>query len=458
MKLNRNIPPKSKIPEQFELPVTQVLKLNNGLEIYHTEKKKLPIVKMNMIIPAGSCFDDYGNEGLAYLTGLVLDEGASKLNALQLADEIDKLGSLINVSTTMDHIFLSLTSIAENFERTFALFSFILKEPRFDKESFEREKKKHTTKIIQAFDMPSYIIANAFQKNIFKGSIYDKPILGYSHTVETLTQQKVKDFYNRYFLNDNMNLISVGSISSEDLTILSEKYLGDIKLKTPPKLSKIEFPKNKSRIFFINKEGAAQSEIAVGHISKDRNAHDFMAAKIANVILGGQFSSRINLNLREDKGYTYGASSSLEYDKFIGYFSVSTSVQSEFTVPSIKEIRKEINLIRKDIRKDEIAFAKSYLIKQFPLMFETYSQILQRITTKTIHGLDDYYEHYIQDIWDLTKEEILEAANEYFRPEMLTFFVVADKASVYESLKSIDDLELIELDIWGNISEPALKR
>lgn len=450
MKLNRAIPPKSRIPEQFELPVTQVLKLNNGLDIYHIEKKKLPIVKMNMIIPAGSCFDGYGNEGLPYLTALVLDEGAGKLNALQLADEIDKLGSIISLSTTMDHIFLSLTSIAENFERTLELFSMILKEPKFDEVSFEREKKKHITKIIQAFDMPSYIIANAFQKNVFNGSIYDRPILGYSHSVETLTRQKVKDFYYRYFLNDNMNLISVGAITSEDLLKLSEKYLGDIILKAPPNLPKIRFPENKSKIFFINKDGSAQSEIAAGHISKDRNSPDFMAAKIANVILGGQFSSRINLNLREQKGYTYGASSSLEYDKFIGYFSVSTSVQSEFTAPSISEIQKEINLIRKNIRKDEIDFAKSYLIKQFPLMFETYSQILQRITTKTIHGLDDYYEHYIQDVWDLTKEEILEAANEYFKPEKLMYFVVGDKATVYNDLKKIDGLEIIELDTLGN--------
>lgn len=450
MKLNRTIPPKSKIPEQFELPVTQILKLNNGLDIYHTEKKKLPIVKMNMIIPAGSCFDGYGNEGLAYLTALVLDEGAGKLNALQLADEIDKLGSIISLSTTMDHIFLSLTSIAENFERTLELFSMILKEPKFDEVSFEREKKKHITKIIQAFDMPSYIIANAFQKNVFNGSIYDRPILGYSHSVETLTRQKVKDFYNRYFLNDNMNLISVGAITSEDLLSLSEKYLGDIILKAPPSLPKIRFPENKSKIFFINKEGSAQSEIAVGNISKDRNAPDFMAAKIANVILGGQFSSRINLNLRENKGYTYGANSGLSYNKFIGYFTVSTSVQSEYTIESIKEIRKEINFIREEIREDEIAFAKSYLIKQFPSMFETYSQVLQQITTKTIYHLEDFYDHYIQDVWDLTHSEILNSANEYFIPELLSFFVVGDKEKIYESLRTIDDLQLIELDKLGN--------
>ncbi|KUG25083.1 protease, insulinase family/protease, insulinase family [hydrocarbon metagenome] len=450
MKVNREIQPNAGIPGQFKLPLTDNLQLENGLQIYHTEKHKLPIVKINLVIPAGSSYDGYGNEGLAYLTSLVLDEGAGNLNSLQLSDEIDKLGSKIDISTSVDHIFISLTSLAENFKRTLELFSLIVNEPQFNIESFEREKKKHITKIIQSFDSPEYLAANAFQKNIFKGSVYDKPILGYANSVETITLQQIRDFYSRYFLNNDMSLISVGAIPSDDLTALFEKYLGNIILKPVQNSVKIEFQKNAGKIYFINKEGAAQSEIVAGHLIKDRNATDYLAAKVANTILGGQFSSRINLNLRENKGYTYGANSGLSYNKFIGYFTVSTSVQSEYTIESIKEIRKEINFIREEIREDEIAFAKSYLIKQFPSMSETYSQVLQQITTKTIYHLEDFYDHYIQDVWDLTHSEILNSANEYFIPELLSFFVVGDKEKIYESLRTIDDLQLIELDKLGN--------
>jgi zinc protease len=148
MKLNRAIRPQSKVPRKFDLPSIESFELINGLNVFYSPKPKLPIVKLNLMVPAGSRFDAYGHEGLAYLTSLLIDEGAGKYNALQLASEIYKLGSSIEVSTSVDYIFLSLTSLTENFERTLELFSLIFKSPLFDNESFEREKNKHLTKIL----------------------------------------------------------------------------------------------------------------------------------------------------------------------------------------------------------------------------------------------------------------------------------------------------------------------
>jgi zinc protease len=451
MKLNRAIRPQSKVPRKFDLPSIESFELINGLNVFYSPKPKLPIVKLNLMVPAGSRFDAYGHEGLAYLTSLLIDEGAGKYNALQLASEIDKLGSSIEVSTSVDYIFLSLTSLTENFERTLELFSLIFKSPLFDNESFEREKKKHLTKILQSFDDSSYIAANAFQRNIFKGTPYDKPILGFSNSVESFDLTLVKDFYSRFFHSPSSNLIAVGAVEEITLLKLLNKYLGDFQFKNDSSRININRSKGKARLFFVNKEGAAQSEIIAGHLTKNRNEDDYLAAKVANSILGGQFTSRINLNLREDKGYTYGAHSALSYNKQFGYFTISTSVQSEYTLNSIAEIRNEINLIRENITDAEIAFAKSSLVRQFPSYFETYSQLVQRITTKVIHELDDYYDTYIQNVWDLTSEEIQRAAIEYFRPDELCFFVVGDKEIIYRDLQQINDLEIIELDKLGNL-------
>ncbi|MCZ7603560.1 MAG: insulinase family protein [Melioribacteraceae bacterium] len=450
MKINRTKIPSSDIPRPFDIPNINSFNLSNGLPVFFTQKSKLPIVKISLIVPAGSRYDGYGNEGLSYLTSLVIDEGAGNYNALQLADEIDKLGSSIDVSTSVDHIFITMSSLSENYKRTLELLSLIFKSPLFAKDNYSRERKKHLTRILQSFDSPEYIAANAFQKNIFKNSPYDKPVLGYEKSVEHLKLQQIKDFYNRFVLSNGVKIVAIGDVQKEELFLQLEYLFSDLSIKTKRNTNELHLAKLVSKLYLINKEDSAQSEIIAGHICKERNAEDHLAAKVANTILGGQFTSRLNLNLRETKGYTYGAHSAISYNKQAGYFTISTSAQSEFTFNSIREIRKEVDGIRIHISDEEISFAKSSLIKQFPLMFETYSQILQRVTTKVIFDLEDYYDHYIQNIWELSKNEILQAANEYFNPANLSFFVVGNKNEIFDDLKRINDLELIELDKLGN--------
>lgn len=450
MSLIRTHRPKDKVAGNFHLPKIDQFTHQSGLKVYLIEDRKLPIVKLNLVIPAGSRFDAYGNEGLAYLTALTIDEGAGKYNSLQLANEIDKIGSSIEISTSVDNIFIKITSLHENFERTLELFSLIVKEPLFEEESFQREKKKQLTKITQSFDDPGYIAANAFQKNVFKGTGYETPILGYSESAKNIDRLSVRNFYNKFFHSSESKLMCVGSVSLDELTGLLNKYLLDFNFTNNFNSSEHKFTKQKAQLYFIHKEGAAQSEIVVGQLVKDRSDDQFFAARLANTILGGQFTSRINLNLREDKGYTYGAHSSISYNKMIGYFALSTSVQSEYTLNSLLEIKKEIEGIRTAIHDEEIDFAKSALVKQFPSMFETYGQRLQRLNSQVLFDLpEDYYDEYIQNIWDVTKDEILRAAQSYFIPEELNFFVVGNKDLIGEELKSFDHIEFNELDKFG---------
>ena len=257
MKFDRTIRPESQLAKKFELPSIESFTLGNGLQVFCTKKAKLPIIKMNLIIPAGSRFDAYGHEGLAYLTSLVIDEGAGKYSALQLANEIDKLGSSIDISTSVDYIFISLTSLTEHFERTLELFSLILKEPLLNSESFEREKKKHITKILQSFDDASYIGANAFQRNIFKGTPYDKPLLGFSSSVEAFNLTLVKDFHSTFFHSPETKLVVAGDIDNDNLSALLDKHLGDYKLNKSAKDREITNKYKPAKLFGINKECAA---------------------------------------------------------------------------------------------------------------------------------------------------------------------------------------------------------
>lgn len=452
MKIDRQHKPEEQNARFFNLPKIEKRTTQTGLDVYLIENKRLPIIKLNLVIPAGSKLEPLGNEGLAYLTSLCIDEGAGNYNSLQLANEIDKLGSSIELSTSVDHIFIKLTSLKEHFERTLELFSLIVKEPRFDENNFQREKKKQITKISQSFDDPGYMAANAYQKNVFKDTGYATPVVGYTNSVEHLQSTSVKDFYKKFFNSAASKMMAVGSVSSDVLVKLLEKYLGDFHFDKHVEESSIEFKKSNPTLYFIHKDNATQSEIVVGHLVKERNKEDFFAAKLANSILGGQFTSRINLNLREDKGYTYGAHSSISYNLHSGYFSLSTSVQSEYTLNSLKEITKEIELIREDVRKDEIDFTKSALVKQFPSMFETYSQLLQRLNSKIIFDLDgDYYDEYLQNIWDVSKSEILDAAQSYFKPDELCCFIVGNKDLIVKDLQKLDGFNFIELDKFGNV-------
>lgn len=450
--LNRKIKPAASGSIHFNLPKIYKEKLNNGLEVYYVQKDKLPITKLNLILPAGSRYDDYGLEGISYLTALLVDEGTKKYTSLEFDNEIDKLGSSIDISTNVDNVFISLLSLEENLERSLELYSRILTEPRFDDESYEREKKKHLTKIIQSFDDPSYLAANAFQKVLFRNTYYETPTLGNANSVNAITNNDVKDFNRKFYNSSDAKLVIVSSLDKDNIFTLLNKYLAEWELKPEVKTHSLNQDNKPAKIYFIHKEGAAQTEIAAGHLSPKRNEIDYFSAQLANAIFGGQFSSRINLNLREDKGYTYGASSSFNFNKEIGYFSLSTSVQSEYTLHSITEIDKEIKGLREFISEEELAFAKSYMVKRFPSLFETFSQVAQHLSSQVIHNLpDDYYDSYIENISSPSLTDVQEAAFKYMQPHNIQYFIVGNKELIWDELKQNDKFEVVELDKFGNL-------
>jgi zinc protease len=210
--------------------------------------------------------------------------------------------------------------------------------------------------------------------------------------------------------------------------------------------------KQNSKFYFIHQENAAQSEIRIGHLSNKRTEPDYFAKSIANSVLGGQFSSRLNLNLREAKGFTYGIHSTFIYYKNVGYFEISTSVNGKDTAESISEINKELAGIKLEISDNEIDFVKSYFIKRFPATFETNSQIVNSLSNLVKFSLpENYFDNYIQNISNCSKAEIEKSIIEHFRQDELIYLVVGDKEVVIPQLKQITNLEIIELDVEGNI-------
>ncbi|MCF6268105.1 MAG: insulinase family protein [Melioribacteraceae bacterium] len=452
MKIERNNSPKSKGAIEFHLPKFNKFVLENGLEVLFVQKNSLPIVQLNMLVNGGSKFDPVNKSGLAHLTSLLVDEGAGEFDSLKLDDEIESLGSIFGVSTDNDNIHLSMLTLKENLERSVELLSLVYHSPKFTADDFSREQKKLTAKITQNQDDPSYVATSIFDKIIFNETNYKNSILGNINEVNTLTNSDVKGFYKKYFIPSNTQFVVVGNVEVTVLNSLLNKFFNipnHIKLE---KKIDITPKKQNSKFYFIHKEDAAQSEIRIGHIADKRDETDYFAKVIANSILGGQFSSRLNLNLREAKGFTYGISSAFMYRKETGHFEISTSVNGKDTKEAIKEIQKEIAGIKIEITNDEIEFTKSYLVKRFPAMFETYSQIAHNLSTMKKYNLsNNYFDNYIDKINSCSKVEIENIVKEKIITDELIYLVVGDKESVLPQLEGVNDLDIVDLDIDGNV-------
>lgn len=448
MILNRTIPPEESGKINFILPEIKHLRTETGLEVLFVKKTNLPILQMNLIVSAGSYYDPANKFGLAKLTGMMIDEGAGGLNALELDDQIDSLGSVLEISNDHDSIFLSMLSLEENFDKSLSIFAKIICEPHFNEADFEREQHKAIIKTIQDFDDPSYIASTEFEKVIFRNTGYENPVSGTEESLKNISCDDVKSFYKKYFNINNSTLVVAGDIE-ENLLIdkvnkAFEKYSHSESFT--PETRPYKFDEKK--IYLVHKKGAAQSEIRVGIPTSRRKEKNYYAKLLLNAVLGGQFSSRINLNLREDKGYTYGAHSSFSYTKTTGHFAVSTSVQAEHTANSLVEIYKEIKNVKTEITKEELLFAKSYLIKKYPSMFETYAQIARNVNTQVVFELEDkYFNNYIENLSKQTVENLLESAKEELEDSRLVSLIVGDRDIVKKQLNEKLDLEIIELEI-----------
>lgn len=456
--LNREIKPSNKNEIKFRLPEIERFSLPNGLKVIFIRKNKLPIVQLNFLFNSGSKFDPADKKGLANLLSMVIDEGAGQYNSLELSDEFDKLGSHFNIHTSEDSMFFSLQSISENFNRSVELVSTVIKEPHFNEKDFERERRKIITRIMQIKDEPDEIADIVFGKAVFGNSNpYAFPVIGYQKDLEKLSINDIKDFYSCHFTPNNGCVIAVGDISVNELKDRLSALFSDMKFKPVSEVNSFSGGEKKYRLHIADKKNSVQSELRIGHSASRRSEKDYYSKTLLNMILGGQFSSRINLNLREKNGFTYGATSRFNYLKEDAYFSVSTSVNSENTVPALKEIINELKAIKGGIKKEELEFAKSSLIRKFPSNFETGRQLAYNLAATVIHSLpEDYFNNYIENIRSVDLKEINRISEESIDSEQFIIVVVGDKNKLKPSLEEIAMGKIYETDLIGNIINPSV--
>jgi zinc protease len=411
------------------MPSQSKFSLNNEIDIYFAKKNDLPIIRLSVIMNAGSNFDPSNKKGTSNLLTMCIDEGAGKYNALELSEQFDLLGAHFSLNCNNDTIQITLQTLKENFRAALDLLGKILIEPHLTAKDFEREKSKIQTRLKQLSDDPDYLANTAFESLLFgENHPYSFPVLGLYDNITNINNNEINSYYSKFILPNNSFIIAVGDITESELkeTLVEkisiwEKGGADFKVGT-------ESSPDKKIVYIVNKKDSVQTEIRVGHHSTGKKSKDYFSKYILNTILGSQFTSRINLNLREKHGYTYGAGSNFNYYKDDAYFGVSTSVGIENTANALNEIFYELNNIRNGVTEEELSFAKSSIIRKFPLNFETFRQVASHIIGRVIYDLpDDYFEKYIENINAVTIDQVTKAAMENIFSDSAMTVLVGDK-------------------------------
>ncbi len=439
--------PKARPPRSYRFPEFHDEMLPGGIRLVTAPVKKLPIATVLVIVDAGAVNEQHGKEGIASLTAAGLLEGTSRFDGAELAEKFEQLGTSLESGADWDSAFVRITTLSDKLEEATRLLGEVISSPVFPEREIERLKGERLAEILQLESEPRGLADEKFAEFLYAAeSRYSKPDEGSSESVRALSRKDVEEFYRSNYRAGGTTVIVAGDVTTER----TRAMVADAFQKWPAGSAKTPqlttAPRTRARtVHIVHKADAPQSELRVGHVGLPRKHSDFFPTLVMNAVLGGLFGSRINLNLREVHGYTYGASSYYDWRRGAGPFVVSTAVQSDVTAPALTEILLEIDRIREEkISDEELTLARDYLEGVFPIRYESTSAIAAALATLVIHGLPaDYYDTYRRNIHDVSANAVLQAANAHLHPPELQTVIVGDAKTIQASLTDLRFGELL---------------
>lgn len=428
-------------PREYRFPHFDRRALSNGIQILVAPVAKLPLVSVLALVEAGASAEPAGKYGVAALTARMLLEGAAGLDGTALADRFEQIGASVDAHGDWDVATISLTVLSERLPAALSLVRDLVRDPTFPEREVERLKEQRLSDLLQQLAEPRELADEQFASATYQpGARYAAPEEGDAASVRALTRDDVQAFYSARYHPRGLTLLFAGDITTDAAVTLAEPLFGDW---TGPSLAGtptgIDASQSGKVVRIVAKTDAPQSEIRVGHVGLPRRIDDYFDVMVMNAVLGGLFSSRINLNLREVHGYTYGASSVFDWRRGAGPFVIHTAVKSDVTGAAIGEILKEIDRVRsEEITHDELTLATSYLDGVFPIRYETTAAIAGALANLVIHSLDEnYYDVYRSKVGAVTTASVLRAARDHLHPDQLRIVVVGDPAVVAEQISTV---------------------
>ncbi len=427
--------PSLAVPEVYESS------LENGLQIFGIKNDEVPLVQFNLTIDGGQLLESMDKLGVANLTAGILDKGTQNKTVAELEEAIQELGANINVYSGQEAITISATTLAKNYDKTLALVQEILLEPRFDEGEFNLLKKATIARLRQEEASPNAVARNTYNELIYgKDNIRSKNNLGTVASVENITLDDIKAFYNNYISPSVANMLVVGDISKEEVTNSLANLNNNWASKevTIPEYKTPEAPE-KPTVYFYDVPKAKQSVLQFGSPALAATDEDFYAASVMNYILGGGgFASRLTQELREGKGYTYGIRSGFSGSKAKGAFTISSGVRSNVTLESAQAVKKILEEYPKTFSDKDLETTKSFLIKSNARAFETSRAKLNMLSNISDYGWNaDYVKDRENVVNTMTKERIAALANKYVNPEKMIWLVVGDAETQFDRMKEL---------------------
>jgi predicted Zn-dependent peptidase len=416
------------------------------------EQHELPLADFVLLVGSGSTADPASKPGIANLLSAMLREGTSTRKSLEIADQIAFLGIRLSPTSSWESSTLSLHTPTAQLDSALALFADVALHPSFPANEFERVRKTQLTELLQLRDQGAAIASIAFPAIIYgTAHPYGAPAQGTEASVKALTTGDLQSYYQANFRPNNATLIVVGDLTPGQVEQKINALFGSWQRADIPQVNYTDPPKSgTTTIFLIDKPGAAQSSFRIGAVGVPRSTQDYFALTVMNTILGGSFSSRLNQNLRETRGFTYGAGSRFDMRRAAGPFLASAEIVTAKSDSALIEFMKELNGIRQPIPPAELSRAKRYLQLQLPGNFETTQQIAAALVPVALYGLPlDYYNNYVQSIEGVTQADVARVAQQYINPGSLAVVIVGDRKTIEAGLKATNVGPIAIRDISG---------
>ncbi len=446
---------------QFKVPAFKRFKLKSGLEVILAEMHDLPLVDVSLFVKTGGAANPPELSGLAEMTANMLDEGTKTRSAIQIADEMARLGATLGTASSWDSSSAVLSTLTKNLDAALAIWGEVVLHPTFAESEFQRVRENLVTAIARRKDSPPILSALAMSRILYgERHPFGWPLTGVEPSLKKMTVGDVRKFYEAYYHPNNAVVIVAGDVTEKDLKTKLDSALKGWESKAIPK-RKLAAPPvpAKTKIYLIDKAEAPQSSIRVGIVGIERTNPDYIPVTVMNMILGGGFY-RLDLNLREGKGWTYGARSTFDSRRTPGPFSAGGEFVATHTADSVAEILKEVNTIRDaDVTDAELARAKDQIVKSFPARFTTRASISGQLAEISVFGLSDkYLAEFTHKIAAVTKEDVHRVARKYLLPDRLSVVVVGDQKSSREGLAKLAPVELRDLEGNPIKGEPSAAR
>ena len=454
--VDRTVMPGAGPEPSFAPPVPTRTRLANGLGIVVVEKPGLPMVAFGLLIGSGGANDPPDRPGLTQMTGSMLQEGTNTRTSQQIAEEMEALGAHLESDASREYVLLLADTMTSHWETALTVVADVVRNPTFPDEELERLRRERLTDLRRIADSPVAIASRASRALLYgQGTRYGHPLGGNEESVQSFTRDMLAGHWQSHFGPDNATLLVVGDVSRADAVSLAEAHFGDWQSvgvrESLQGAGSDAAPGDPTQIFLADKPGAVQSVIRAGHLTIPRSDPEYFNLNLLNYIFGGQYAARLNMNLRQDKGYSYGYTSSIDWFNGPSALVAGGAVQTEVTKESVVETLREFADIRgpRPVTEEEFSDAKEGLLRSLPAQFEARAQLLHQLVRLVTFDLpDDYFSHLADNIGAVSLSDVRRAAEERLLDGHLKVLVVGDSAAIEPGLRELG-LPLARVDYEG---------